>query len=480
MFRINGEFVIQGCDASDPNCLHTITDLKQLIEQIGFIPLFTNVVPGFSVEERTTAEAWDGTDSPWDWREILAADPDIAYGRFFDGKTGFIHRSWFPTFANYRRNGCDFEDLYYAGRTSFGCKKIMDLIQGRNVPNGDLKRLSGLGDSYIDAITQLQMQTYLIACDFEKRVNRRGQISGSLHETIFCTSESKWDYDFVTAEYGEEPSSSWEKIISQLRRFFPDVNDRNAFKLLGITVGDVAIGKPMKQVNKKEKIIPSYQLPWPESVITEIGLQRVFGNDQYKPLTDDQIEGLDYALDNLLTTKEKDIILRRYKEHKTYTQIGIEYERSKNRVIQICNMGIRKLRHPSRLKYYCEGLQHLRWKEHEEEETLKVRIKEIRNENISHGLDPLTGFHLEDLKLSTRASKCLIRLGVTRIDELEKLLCEEPERFKNTRNLGKILQTEILNKADIYGIDTKLARQVCQIESTDQEEQPSKTDEEFQ
>ena len=81
-------------------------------EEVGFLPLFRNEIPGFSVEERTTEKYWWSEDpqrDPWVWREIIARRGDIAYGKFFHNKAGFISKKWFPYFANYRRAGYDFD-----------------------------------------------------------------------------------------------------------------------------------------------------------------------------------------------------------------------------------------------------------------------------------------------------------------------------------------------------------------------------------
>ena len=46
---------------------------------------------------------WSGDPSidPWEWRGILAARGNVAYGKFFNRTAGFISREWFPIFANY-------------------------------------------------------------------------------------------------------------------------------------------------------------------------------------------------------------------------------------------------------------------------------------------------------------------------------------------------------------------------------------------
>ena len=41
--------------------------------------------------------------------------PQCIYGKFFHKKTGYISVEWFPHFANYRREGYDFDALYDDG-----------------------------------------------------------------------------------------------------------------------------------------------------------------------------------------------------------------------------------------------------------------------------------------------------------------------------------------------------------------------------
>ena len=46
---INGEWVMTGCALDDPNCLKSLDELICLVKRIGFLPLFSNSIPGFSV-----------------------------------------------------------------------------------------------------------------------------------------------------------------------------------------------------------------------------------------------------------------------------------------------------------------------------------------------------------------------------------------------------------------------------------------------
>ena len=154
METVNGQWFMKCCDTSDPACMKSQDDLLTLIRELGFLPLFSNDIAGFSVEEHTSAEAWwtgdPGTD-PWEWRISLARHPEIAYGKFFDKKAGFIHKDIFPVFANYRRNGYDFDALFDEGMVSHRAKRIMDVIGlsdesvGREVMTYELKEQAQFG-----------------------------------------------------------------------------------------------------------------------------------------------------------------------------------------------------------------------------------------------------------------------------------------------------------------------------------------------
>ena len=97
-------------------------DLERLVREWGFVPLLKNWVPCFSVEEHTRPELWsaDGVDGPWEWKGPAIQNTGCACGKFFGGKAGFISGEWYPDFANYRRDGYDFDARYATPEAAFG------------------------------------------------------------------------------------------------------------------------------------------------------------------------------------------------------------------------------------------------------------------------------------------------------------------------------------------------------------------------
>ena len=54
----NGTWIMYGVEWDDPECLHTVDEAIEYIGEVGFLPLFRNEIPGFSLEERTVPEFW--------------------------------------------------------------------------------------------------------------------------------------------------------------------------------------------------------------------------------------------------------------------------------------------------------------------------------------------------------------------------------------------------------------------------------------
>ncbi len=233
MSNENGVWIMRGVDESDPICLHSAEDLILLINQIGFLPLFKNEIPGFSVEERTNPLDWWGDDpdrDPWLWRKTVASSRRAAYGKFFNKKAGFIGLNWVPRFANFRRNGYDFDVLWEDEKASYRMKRIMDLFQHENsLFSYEIKKKAGFGKTgeknFEGTLSDLQMKFYLTLCDFRFRLNKYGLPYG-WSIAVYDTPESVWGYDFVTGAYDEDPEESFSKILSHLSSYFPSYTEK--------------------------------------------------------------------------------------------------------------------------------------------------------------------------------------------------------------------------------------------------------------
>lgn len=246
----NGEWIMRGLAWDDPYRIRTWQELINWINEIGFLPLFANEIEDFSAEEHVTPLYWwtgNSEQDPWEWREIIAASRQVAYGKFFAGKAGFISLEWLPVFANCRRNGYDFDARWEDGLASRREKKVMDLLTDKDedgdiifhekkILSTDLKKMAGFGKNgeknYPGIITGLQMQTYLVTAGFERRRNKRGAEYG-MPVSILLPPETLWGYERLTAAYDEKPTESWERIFDHVKEMYPEAEDRQIRKLIG-------------------------------------------------------------------------------------------------------------------------------------------------------------------------------------------------------------------------------------------------------
>lgn len=339
-------WTMHGMDPDDPECIHTVFELEQYIEKIGFLPLFRNEIPGFSVEEHTPSGGWwsgDPSIDPWEWRGILAARGNVAYGKFFNRTAGFISREWFPVFANYRRDGYDFDARWDDELASMKSKKIMDLFaeenQDRELFSFETKELSGYGKggekNFEGEITSLQMQTYLCIREFRRRKNKSGQEYG-WGIAVYCTPEHLWGYDHVTGCYQEDPKDSEKRIFSRVEELYPGADERSLRKVLGIH----KIGLP------EEKKV----LPYPDNLVKALRIENLSADS----MSPDQLAGLEVAVGQLRDRHQK-VLEMKYREHKKNDEIGQAMNRAAGTISTYHTKAMQKLKWPEVSCWYLNG-----------------------------------------------------------------------------------------------------------------------------
>lgn len=228
MVTIDGKWVMEGLKRGDPKRIKTSDELTELINEIGFLPLFKNSVEGFSVEELTVAEDWwsdKPEQDPWEWREVIAAEGKVAYGKLFGNRAGFVSREWYPYLASYRRDGYDFDSRYEDGLASYRAKRVIDILTLREQTlSNELKAAAGFGKDgdkgFEGAITQLQMQTYITVHSFQKRRNKKNKEYG-WPVAVYTLSENLFGEDHVRSAYPLGTQAAKEKIINKIHSRFP-------------------------------------------------------------------------------------------------------------------------------------------------------------------------------------------------------------------------------------------------------------------
>lgn len=235
----SGTWIMHGLEASDKNCIHTVAQLTEYIDSVGFLPLFKNDIDGFSVEEHVESTHWwsgDRERDPWEWREIIAAEGKVAYGKFFDKKAGFVSLKMLPDFVNCRRDGYDFDALWDDEKASVRQKKIMDLFDSKTeMLSNEIKQKAGFGGdgekNFEGVISALQMEMYLCVRDFRQRRNKKNEPYG-WPVAVYCMPEHLWDYDFVTKRYSVTAAESAEKLRKEMEKMYPKASQKQIARVI--------------------------------------------------------------------------------------------------------------------------------------------------------------------------------------------------------------------------------------------------------
>ncbi|MBO4288770.1 MAG: hypothetical protein J5865_01550 [Lachnospiraceae bacterium] len=220
--------------------IRTKQDLVDAIGTYGFLPFFACSIPGFSLEEHVTRDLWYSHDSDewkaWEWKGPVIRETGCAYGKFFENKAVFISREWFADFANYRRDGYDFDARYDDGLASRRDKELFELMDA-NAPilSRDLKRLGNYckdGRKGFDTIiTRLQAQGYVLISDFVYASDKYGRTYGwGIAE--YSTPEKFFGPGFRKTVYQRPPEESYERLLAHLRSLFPETEEKVLRKIL--------------------------------------------------------------------------------------------------------------------------------------------------------------------------------------------------------------------------------------------------------
>ena len=227
--------------------LYSWEQLERKVLELGFLPFFTNPIPGFSVEEMTPRELWfsDEVDGPWEWKGPVIRDWNCAYGKFFNGKAGYISLDWLPDFINWRRH------LYPLDLMDPDAQHVYEvLVEHESLLSKELKVMSGftlsrkkkfdpsgletgakekngsLCDKYI---ASLENATFVCIADFEYQISKSGEPYG-WGVARYCTPEAMYGAGIVQTDRTAE--ESYQRIRTHLKTLFPGATDKQLNKFL--------------------------------------------------------------------------------------------------------------------------------------------------------------------------------------------------------------------------------------------------------
>ena len=217
--------------------IYNQTQLTELIQQIGFLPLLYSGIHGFSAEEvvsddcRYVRFSDGGWDWPlWKWKGPIVSDGGCVYGKFFNKKAGFISRDWWPDFCNYRRSKYPLPEEGSIEDTILMTLREQGSIitrQLRSACGFDGPKMRGKFDGYV---TRLQMACLIITEDFVYPTDKHGHEYG-------------WGWSLLTTPqqlFGHEgslcprsPEESYARILSHLHTILPTASDKQLQRLIG-------------------------------------------------------------------------------------------------------------------------------------------------------------------------------------------------------------------------------------------------------
>ena len=217
--------------------IHTAPELMALISEMGFLPLLDSGIVGYSAEDMVDEECRyvvfpdGGWDWPlWKWKGPVVSDMPCAYGKFFNGKAGFVSLEWWPDLLNYRRSVSPTpKDDSIEG-------VILDTLRMcESAITRDLRKECGfvgprMRSKFDGYITRLQMSCHIVTENFVYPRDRHGNEYG-WGWSLLTTPERLFGHD--VCKCGRTPKDSYQRMFKHLSSLLPHATERQIKKLIG-------------------------------------------------------------------------------------------------------------------------------------------------------------------------------------------------------------------------------------------------------
>ena len=212
------------------------SELSEMIQQIGFLPLLDSGIIGYSAEAIVDEDCRyvllpdGGWDWPlWKWKGPIVTEGNCVYGKFFAGKAGFISMKWWPDFCNYRRH-----KRPAPSEGSIEEAILQTLHEQGSMITRELRAACGftgpkMRSRFDGYITRLQMACRIVTEDFVYPLDKHNHEYG-------------WGWALLTIPenlLGKEacrcprtPQESFERIFAHFNTMLPQATEKQIMKLL--------------------------------------------------------------------------------------------------------------------------------------------------------------------------------------------------------------------------------------------------------
>ncbi len=179
----------------------------------------------------------DQETDPWEWRmRVLNECDDIAYGKFFFKKSGYITKEWYPYFYAVRRNKTELLEAYEAGTISHYGKRIYGLLEEyKELPLHLIKQYGDFTKEdrsrFDSAITELQMKFYITMCGKARKISKKGEAYG-WNSTVFCLTEDFFPEEVIEKAAELKYQDAYNKIEAHIYKLNPEANPKKVKKFI--------------------------------------------------------------------------------------------------------------------------------------------------------------------------------------------------------------------------------------------------------
>lgn len=179
----------------------------------------------------------DPETDPWEWRmRVLDDRSDVAYGKVFFKKSGYITKDWVSYFIAARRGKLSFDEAYASGTISYSAKRIYNAVLDNEVLSlPDIKQVAGFGkeekSNFDRALVELQMKMYLTICGRQQRISRYGEEYG-WSSTVFSTTERFWGEAVFEKATMLSKDEAVKAITKQVLALNPEAQSKKVLKFI--------------------------------------------------------------------------------------------------------------------------------------------------------------------------------------------------------------------------------------------------------